>query len=147
MHKRFVLQRDEDETGISGTGVVAEGVEFSDGVVALRWLVPASAPGAGNPTSVVFHDNGISSVEKIHGHNGKTKIVWEDDRYGQENWEQEGLMEAADWVEYWWDSYAHARNPVDAAAILGKLQEAIFDLSTYLPGFDARTGRVEREDE
>lgn len=78
VHTRFVLQRDEDETGVSGTGVVAEGVEFSDGVVALRWIVPAGAPGAGNPTSVVFHDNGIASVEKIHGHGGKTRIVWID---------------------------------------------------------------------
>lgn len=79
VHTRFVLQRDEDETGVSGTGVVAEGVEFSDGVVALRWIVPATSPGAGNPTSVVFHDNGIESVEKIHGHGGKTRIVWIDD--------------------------------------------------------------------
>lgn len=71
----FLLQRDEDVTGISGTGVVAEGVEFSDGVVALRWLVPAGNPGSGNPTSVVFHDNGMASVEKIHGHGGSTRIV------------------------------------------------------------------------
>lgn len=77
-HRRFVLQRDEDETGVSGTGVVAEGVEFSDGVVALRWIVPPGRKGSGNPTSVVFHDNGIDSVDKIHGHNGKTKIVWID---------------------------------------------------------------------
>lgn len=78
-HRRFVLQRDEDETGVSGTGVVAEGVEFTDGVVSLRWLVRGDAPGAFNPTSVVFHDNGIESVDKIHGHGGKTKIVWIDD--------------------------------------------------------------------
>lgn len=77
-HRRFVLRRDEDATGISGTGVVAEGVVFSDGVVALRWLVPVGNPGHGNPTSVVFHDHGISSVEAIHGHNGKTQIVWLD---------------------------------------------------------------------
>lgn len=75
--RMFTLQRDVDETGISGTGVVAEGIEFSDGVVALRWLVPTGAPGAGNPTSVVFHDNGIESVHKIHGHGGKTRIVFE----------------------------------------------------------------------
>lgn len=73
--RRFLLVRDEDGTGISGTGVVAEGIEFSDGVVALRWLVPAGNPGSGSPTSVVFHDNGLASVDKIHGHNGKTRIV------------------------------------------------------------------------
>lgn len=77
--RRFVLRRDHDHTGVSGTGVVAEGIEFSDGVVALRWLVPPDQPGHGFPTSVVFHDNGIGSVEKIHGHNGATQIVFMDD--------------------------------------------------------------------
>jgi hypothetical protein len=74
--RMFYLRRDVDETGISGVGVVAEGIEFSDGVVAIRWLVPAGQPGSGNPTSVVFHDNGIESVKAIHGHNGKTQIVF-----------------------------------------------------------------------
>lgn len=67
--RAFVLQRDVDATGISGTGVVAEGIEFSSGVVALTWL-------GDWPTSVVFHDRGIESVEKIHGHGGNTKIVF-----------------------------------------------------------------------
>lgn len=35
--RAFVLQCNEDETGVSGTGIVAEGVEFSDGTVALYW--------------------------------------------------------------------------------------------------------------
>lgn len=67
--RAFLLIRDEDVTGISGTGVVAEGVEFSDGVVALRWTSQF-------PTSVVFHERGIESVKAIHGHNGKTRIEW-----------------------------------------------------------------------
>lgn len=78
MHRRFVLNRVEDISGVSGVGVVAEGIRFSDGSVALRWLVPAGNPGSGNPTSVVFHDNGIASVEAIHGHSGSTEIVWVD---------------------------------------------------------------------
>lgn len=76
--RRFFLQRDEDNTGVSGTGIVAEGIEFTDGVVALRWMVPSGNEGSGNPTSVVFHDNGIESVEKIHGHQGRTRIVFLD---------------------------------------------------------------------
>lgn len=81
----FVLQRDEDNTGVSGTGVVAEGIEFSDGTVALRWMV--SGKGAGNPTSVVFHgvydpatgmNHGIESVEAVHGHEGRTRVVFLD---------------------------------------------------------------------
>jgi hypothetical protein len=71
-HRRFVLQRDADVTGVSGTGIVAEGVEFSDGSVALRWT-------SAFPTSVVFHDRGMASVEWVHGHSGATRIVWLDD--------------------------------------------------------------------
>lgn len=74
----FVLQRDADATGVSGTGVVAEGVEFSDGVVALRWLVPPGRQGSGYPTSVVFHDRGMESVRAIHGHNGQTRVLYMD---------------------------------------------------------------------
>ena len=73
MHRRFTLERDEDITGISGTGVVAEGVLFSTGVVALQWLSEF-------PTSVVFHQRGMESVEAVHGHGGKTRIVWHDAR-------------------------------------------------------------------
>lgn len=67
--RAFRLVRDEDVTGVSGTGVVAEGVEFSSGVVALTWLSEW-------PTSVVFHDRGVDSVEAIHGHGGATRIEW-----------------------------------------------------------------------
>lgn len=70
-HRRFNLVRDEDVTGLSGTGVVAEGVAFSDGVVSLRWT-------SAWPTSVVWHERGVASVEAIHGHNGKTHIEWLD---------------------------------------------------------------------
>lgn len=65
----FALYRHRDVSGVSGHGTVAYGVEFPDGTVALRWV-------GGNPTSVVFHDRGIESVEAIHGHGGATDIVW-----------------------------------------------------------------------
>lgn len=67
--RRFELHRDNDISGVSGTGVVAEGIEFTSGVVALSWL-------SAWPTSVVFHDRGIESVQAVHGHNGATRIVW-----------------------------------------------------------------------
>ena len=70
-HRRFVLERDEDITGVSGTGV-AQGVCCPTGdVVALRWTSEW-------PTSVVFHERGLASVEAVHGHAGKTRIVWLD---------------------------------------------------------------------
>lgn len=69
--RRFELHRDIDETGISGTGVVAQGVEFDDDVVVMRWLTEW-------PTSTVLHDRGAASLEHIHGHGGKTRVVWID---------------------------------------------------------------------
>lgn len=65
----FLLRRDVDTSGVSGLGDVAEGCEFSDGTVALRW---ASA----FPTSVVFHERGMAGVEAVHGHGGATRVVW-----------------------------------------------------------------------
>lgn len=72
MTRRFVLFRVEDVSGCSGTGVVADGVQFPDGVVALRWR-----PGpVGRPTTAVHAD--IASVEAVHGHGGRTHVVWLD---------------------------------------------------------------------
>jgi hypothetical protein len=70
MARRFVLDRSEDVTGVSGVGTVAEGVQFSDGKVALRWIV-------GEHRSSVLWDS-IESVEQIHGHNGATTVKWVD---------------------------------------------------------------------
>ena len=70
--RRFVLDREVDETGVSGTGVVAQGVEFVDGVVCLRWLTEW-------PSSVVHYERGIDSVIAVHGHNGKTRIKFLDE--------------------------------------------------------------------
>lgn len=70
--RRFVLQRDADPTGVSGTGVVAEGVAFSDDVVCLHWV-------GDWPSSVVHYERGMESVEHVHGHSGQTRIVWLDE--------------------------------------------------------------------
>lgn len=61
----FVLHREEDESGVSGTGAVAQGVIFTDGTVALRWMTGLRSTG--------IYDS-IEDVEKIHGHGGKTKV-------------------------------------------------------------------------
>jgi hypothetical protein len=66
MMRFFHLQRIEDETGVSGTGKVAEGVVFANGWVAMIWLTAH--------TSVSFYQS-IQEVEAIHGHNGKTLVV------------------------------------------------------------------------
>ena len=36
----FTLRREEDASGVSGTGVVLEGSLFSTGVVVVHWLTP-----------------------------------------------------------------------------------------------------------
>jgi hypothetical protein len=69
MHRRFILVRDEDETGISGTGTVVEGVQFSDGRVAYRWMTEHQTDQLADS---------MEKVEIIHGHNGRTRIVWID---------------------------------------------------------------------
>lgn len=74
--RTFVLIRDEDVTGISGTGPVADGVVFPDGTTVLRWR-DVAGPKAGSavrPTLVV-HES-AESVEALHGHGGSTRIVW-----------------------------------------------------------------------
>lgn len=65
--RSFELVRDEDETGVSGTGVVAEGVEFTDGTCAMRWLTQTAS-------TAVY--GSINDVVEIHGHQGKTRVVW-----------------------------------------------------------------------
>ena len=69
--RRFQLHRDEDETGTSGTGIVVEGCRFSSGMVALTWL-------CGPDTSWCWYPS-IEAVEAIHGHGGRTRIVWLDE--------------------------------------------------------------------
>jgi hypothetical protein len=38
--RRFVMSREFDVSGVSGTGLVLEGVLFSTGVVVVHWLTP-----------------------------------------------------------------------------------------------------------
>lgn len=70
MPRRFVLERSEDITGVSGTGIVAEGIAFGDGRVALRWIV-------GEHRSTVTWDS-LAAVEAVHGHNGATIVKFID---------------------------------------------------------------------
>lgn len=70
MAKLFYLQRIEDESGISGTGRIAQGVIFDNGKVALTWL-------SDTPSTGVY--DSIGDVRSIHGHAGKTEVVMEQD--------------------------------------------------------------------
>lgn len=61
----FDLIRHEDLSDVSGTGRVAEGIEFQNGKVALCWL--------GRYSSVNLYDS-IDHVRHIHGHGGRTEV-------------------------------------------------------------------------
>ena len=67
--RRFRLMRDEDVSGVSGVGLVAEGVQFSSGKAALSWCSQYG-------TVAVF--DSVDDIETIHGHEGRTRIEWLD---------------------------------------------------------------------
>ena len=67
--KLFHFYRGEDQTGVSGTGPVVEGVEFTNGWCALRWI--------SNTSSMCFYQS-IEEVKRVHGHGGKTEIIIHD---------------------------------------------------------------------
>jgi HNH endonuclease len=63
----FALYRRTDETGVSGEGTVAYGVQFADGTVVIRWL--------GDYASTVVWDS-LDKAMQVHGHRGSTRVVW-----------------------------------------------------------------------
>lgn len=69
LSRRFELHRTEDETGISGTGLVAWGVLFPDGKVATRW---------NSKIAQTCTWDSLEDVMAIHGHGGKTHLIWLD---------------------------------------------------------------------
>ena len=65
--RNFVLERREDASGVSGVGTVAQGVEFDDGTVAMRWLTDTA--------STALYSS-VDDVTAIHGHEGRTILVF-----------------------------------------------------------------------
>lgn len=69
MSRRFELVRLEDTSGVSGTGVVGEGIEFTDGTCVLRWVTGLQ--------STTFYED-METLVAIHGHDGRTIVDWVD---------------------------------------------------------------------
>lgn len=67
--RRFYLHRAHDTTGVSGTGRIADGIEWLDGTVTIRWRGPRPS---------VAHWDSLSAAEDVHGHGGRTYVVWLD---------------------------------------------------------------------
>lgn len=68
--KPFVLARDTDVSGVSGTGIVANGILWPDGQAAIHWT------GSTYPTTTP-HPGGMDSVLAVHGHGGATRVAWQ----------------------------------------------------------------------
>ena len=64
--QHFYLERLEDESGVSGIGIVGRGVVLPSGACVLEWQTFHS--------SIAIYKN-IADVEAIHGHGGKTRVV------------------------------------------------------------------------
>lgn len=70
--RRFLLIRLEDESGISGTGPIANGVQFMDGTCVINWLTEHKSLG--------IYPN-IREMMAIHGHGGKTILEFYDKEF------------------------------------------------------------------
>ena len=64
----FRLVRHTDVSGVRGTGTLAEGVEWSDGAVAVRWR--------GRWPSTSTWDGGVEALLAVHGAGGRTQVHW-----------------------------------------------------------------------
>jgi len=75
--KKFIMIRTNDISGVSGTGRVLDGVQFTNGKVAISWFGNDKV----KATSVTIWDN-FEDFESVHvtSHpENQTKIIWEDD--------------------------------------------------------------------
>lgn len=66
---RVHLERDEDVSGVSGTGTVAYGVVFPDGEIVLRWDTVVNS-------TVIYRS--LEDLERIVSHGGRTRVVLDD---------------------------------------------------------------------
>lgn len=75
--RRFHLDRRVDESGMSGTGRVAEGVELPNGVCVMWWLRP--------PYSIQMYQS-VADLVQVHGHGKKrtTDVVFEERGGGED---------------------------------------------------------------
>ena len=77
--RSFAVERQADESGVSGTGIVLEGVVFSTGVTVIHWLTP---PPFGSLNIFSSFDQFMAIHVGPHPTN-QTRIHWSDG----ETWE------------------------------------------------------------
>lgn len=62
-----VLLRHKDETGVSGTGIVANVIEMPDGTIIARWRSETAS-------TLIFAN--LKAIATVHGHGGNTEVVF-----------------------------------------------------------------------
>ena len=77
--RRFNLVRTEDESGVSGTGVVAVGAMFPSGYCELEWLNDENDNLDTSQNGHASYPGGPDDLVEVHGHGGRTTIQWIDD--------------------------------------------------------------------
>lgn len=97
----YEMIRDEDVSGVSGTGPVGEIVEFDSG-----WCAVSFYGYTANVPNVIVYSS-LADAERIHGHGGRTRLVERSDPseyVGERDWHPAGP-----------DSYSTSRpDPEDA---------------------------------
>lgn len=78
--RTFHFMRTEDASGTSGEGIVAEGVQFADGSVMLHWFNEDNDGLETTSDGFSFKPgpDGAEDTVAVHGHGGRTQIVWHD---------------------------------------------------------------------
>lgn len=76
--RRFELVRSSDPTGVSGTGVVARGIEFPTGTAVIEWDATNHDIDAENGLAIKPGPDGVAAVLEVHGHDGATELNWLD---------------------------------------------------------------------
>ena len=72
--RSFTMERAFDVSGVSGTGIVLEGVQFSTGVVVIHWLTPP-------PRGSISMFDSLDQFLSIHVHphpSNRAVLVFED---------------------------------------------------------------------
>lgn len=77
--RRFELVRDEDVSGVSGTGVVAVGCQFPSGLCHIEWRNDENSSVETEFNGQAQYPGGIDDAIEVHGHDGRTTIRWVDD--------------------------------------------------------------------
>lgn len=71
--KKFTMYRPVDETGVSGEGMVAQGLVFADGQACIQWICPPTA----GEVQIRKWETILDAHVRSHPKN-RTIITWED---------------------------------------------------------------------